>query len=96
MSHGSPMKRPAPSTSIVHRAVISLLRKGNCDCSERSIRCHMLYQPSHASYVVWVQRALRPLLSVALSALLRREFTLSSDFWILRRADVECLIAAGS
>jgi len=90
------MKLRAPSTAHLHQAILSLVRRDDRDCSERSIRCHMLYHPTHASYVLWVQRTMRPWLSAALARALGRPFAMSSDFWILQRADVESLVSASA
>jgi hypothetical protein len=63
-----------PSTEDVYRAIASLLRPVDGDSSERSVRCQMLYQPSSASYTVWVRGDIRPWLSTALASSIGRPF----------------------
>jgi hypothetical protein len=82
-----------PSTETVHRAIASLLRPADGDSSERSIRCQMLYQPTDASYTVWVRSGIREWLSTALASSLGRPFAESDDFWTLSREEVELLLA---
>jgi hypothetical protein len=85
-----------PSTEHVYRAIVALLRPADGDSSERSVRCQMLYQPTDASYTVWVRSGIRPWLSTALASSLGRPFAVSDDFWTLNREEVESLLAATS
>jgi len=85
-----------PSTENVYRAIVALLRPADGDSSERSVRCQMLYQPTDASYTVWVRSGIRPWLSTALASSLGRPFAVSDDFWTLNREEVESLLAATS
>ena len=83
-----------PSTSTVHRAIITLLRPSDGDSSERSIRCQMIYHPTDVSYTVWVRSGIREWMSTALASALGRPFAVSDDYWVLQREDVESLLTA--
>jgi hypothetical protein len=83
-----------PSTENVYRAIVALLRPADGDSSERSVRCQMLYQPTDASYTVWVRSGIRPWLSTALASSLGRPFAVSDDFWTLNRNEVDLLLTA--
>jgi hypothetical protein len=85
-----------PSTEHVYLAVASLLRPADGDSSERSIRCQMLYQPSDASYTVWVRSGIRQWVSTALASSVGRPFAVSDDYWTLNRAEVDALLTATS
>jgi len=85
-----------PSTENVYRAIVALLRPGDGDTSERSVRCQMLYQPTEAKYTVWVRSGIRPWLSTALASSLGRPFAVSDDFWTLNRNEVDLLLTATS
>jgi hypothetical protein len=85
-----------PSTENVYRAIASLLRPGDGDASERSVRCQMLYQPSSTSYTVWVRHGIKQQLSTALANSVGRSFAMSDDFWTLNREEVELVLAAAS
>jgi hypothetical protein len=83
-----------PSTENVYRAIASLLRPTDGDSSERSVRCQMLYEPSSASYTVWVRSGIREWLSTALADSVGRPFAVSDNFWTLNREEAELLLAA--
>jgi hypothetical protein len=85
-----------PSTETVYRAIVALLRPADGDSSERSIRCQMLYQPTDASYTVWVRSGIRPWISTALASSVGRPFAVSDDFWTLKREEVDMLLTATS
>ena len=85
-----------PSTEHVYRAIAALLRPADGDSSERSVRCQMLYQPTAASYTVWVRSGIRPWLSTALASSVGRPFAVSDDYWTLSQEEVELLLAATS
>jgi hypothetical protein len=52
----------------------------------------MLYQPTDASYTVWVRSGIRQWLSTALANSVGRQFAVSDDFWTLNRSEVELLL----
>ena len=85
-----------PSTETVYRAIVALLRPADGDSSERSVRCQMLYQPTDASYTVWVRSGIRQWLSTALASCVGRPFAASDDFWTMKREEVELLLTATS
>jgi hypothetical protein len=85
-----------PSTESVYRAIASLLRPDDGDNSERSVRCQMLYQPSSASYTIWVRGGIREWLSTALTGSIGRPFAVSDDFWTLNREEAELLLTTTS
>jgi hypothetical protein len=82
-----------PSTDHVYLAIVSLLRPADGDSSERSVRCQMLYQPTAASYTVWVRSGIREWLSTALAASLGRPFAVSDNYWTLNQEEAETLLA---
>jgi hypothetical protein len=56
----------------------------------------MLYQPSDASYTVWVRSGIREWVSIALASSVGRPFAVSDDYWTLNRAEVDALLTATS
>jgi hypothetical protein len=54
----------------------------------------MLYQPTSASYTVWVRSDIRPWLSTALASSIGRPFAVSDDFWTLNQEEAESLLTA--
>jgi len=85
-----------PSTTNVYGAIVALLRPGDGDSSERSIRCQMLFRPADVSYTVWVRSGIRQRLSTALADSIGRPFAITDDFWTLRREEVDLLLTATS
>ena len=85
-----------PSTARLHRAVTSLMRPGDGDRSEQSVRCQLIYRPTDAKYTLWVRGGLKESLSVALADVLARPFAVSASYWVLELNEVEALLAATS
>jgi hypothetical protein len=85
-----------PSTTRLQSAVTSLLRPGDGDTSERSVRCQLLYRPTNPSYTVWARSGIRERLSDALAGVLERSFSVSDDHWVLELTEAEALLAATS
>ena len=83
-----------PSSTRLQSAVTSLLRPGDGDTSDRSVRCQLLYRPTEPSYTVWARSGIRAWLSDALAGVLGRPFTKSDDHWVLELKEAETLLAA--
>jgi hypothetical protein len=83
-----------PSTARLHAAVTSLMQPGDGDRSEQSVRCQLVYRPTDPTYTLWVRHGLKQSLSVALTTVLERPFTVSDNHWVLELSEAEALLAA--
>jgi hypothetical protein len=83
-----------PSSARLRSAVTSLLRPGDGDTSEQSVRCQLLYSPTIPSYTVWARSGIREWLSDALAGVLERPFTRTDNHWVLELKEAEALLAA--